>query len=557
MKWFFVFTAVFSSVAPLAASAEERSLYEILGVPESASQEAIRDTYLRLRSDTHPDKSGSGTTAMQFDETQKAFDIIGDPHKREIYDQQRRERMAPSSSSYGSAPGPLKQAARMAEEQLDQLHSTDRYREGFRDPHYNGRKRDIDKMLRRQVENLLNGDLRGRPVIIPEEALHFPQTLSLLAARGADLTSAPPGERLSPLEAALKMRESESFEALISHAPFFINTKTKKGTPLFNLILEKIEYTRREAERHYNRPSCPPSCYGSWKKSEKGWKILANKILVAGVVDLTLRDARGDFSLVTALKFDLDIAQKIESLYKKKHGPLAKEDQSRLRKIAREMKVPSLERRFRDEDAEAEKRAGAKREEAFYAYLDKLPQDPSSYLEASHRALTLNLPEAAERLILQTDWLKRLEEDQKQDLFAAAVSKDFETAELVFDRGGMTHLTIGNQQRLINKWREEKALKMPAWKSGMAVCVGLPCAGLAGVAPALLFEMPWGADILFGFLSATLTMGAFASELSGDVLGACYEAFKDSRLEKKYRLVPDGKGSPRAKAKTGAMRVRQ
>ena len=552
MKWFFVLflSAVFSSVELLAApaadnrslseiAADKRSLYQILRVPESASQEKIKEAYFERRSGHHPDKSGSGETAEDFDKVQKAFRILSNPTKREEYDRRRKELMASSSSRHRSAPPkPLKQAARRAKNQLDRIHSQYRYSEGFRDDSYYEQVEVIDRELSGRLEGLFNEELRGQPVIIPKEALHFPQTLSLLAARGADLTSALPGagEKLSPLEAALKMREPESFGAFIRHNSALINTKTGKGTPLFNLILKKIEYTQREAERHYKRPSCPPSCYGSWKKSAEGWNDLANKILDEGVVDLTLRDARGDFSLIVALKFDLDIARRIESLYKEEHGPLTEEDQSRLREIAREMNVPSLKKRFRDEDKKAKRRAEAGQQEAFYAYLDKLPQDPSSYLEASHRALTLNLSEAAKRLILHTDWLLRLEEDQKQDLFAAAVSKDFETAELVFDRGGMTHLTIGNQQRLINKWRKEKALKMQAWGGELAVCVGLPCAGLAGFAPAIFFEIPWFFDIVFGAFSAFLTMGAFTSEFSTNAIGACYEAFRDSRLKEKYRL---------------------
>ena len=246
------------------------------------------------------------------------------------------ENPAPHTLSLG-----LKKAARRAKERLDRIHSQYKYSQGHRDSHYWTQRAAIDRDLRGESEILLKQEGRRQLFSIPEEVLHFPQTVSLLAESQVDLTE----EALfSILRAAIKRREPDSFRALIRRNQGFINKKTKKGTPVFILVLKKIRHTLNEAARHYNRPSCPPSCYGSWKQSAERWNDLAKEILDSGVVDLTLRSAEGDFPLLTALKLDLDISKKI--LYEGDSGPLTNEDRRKLREIARKKGDTSLERRF-------------------------------------------------------------------------------------------------------------------------------------------------------------------------------------------------------------------
>lgn len=63
-------------------------MYEILGVPRSASQEEIRKAYLKLAHKYHPDKTGGDKEAeTKLKEINAAYDILKNPDKRKQYDQ--------------------------------------------------------------------------------------------------------------------------------------------------------------------------------------------------------------------------------------------------------------------------------------------------------------------------------------------------------------------------------------------------------------------------------------------------------------------------------------
>jgi molecular chaperone DnaJ len=63
-----------------------RDLYEILGLPRTASQEEIRKAYRRLARELHPDSSGDPATQERFKEVTAAYEILSDPDKRQRYD---------------------------------------------------------------------------------------------------------------------------------------------------------------------------------------------------------------------------------------------------------------------------------------------------------------------------------------------------------------------------------------------------------------------------------------------------------------------------------------
>lgn len=66
-----------------------KDYYEVLGVPRNASQEQIKKAYRKLAMQYHPDRNpGKEPWANEkFKEINEAFGVIGDPQKRQQYDQ--------------------------------------------------------------------------------------------------------------------------------------------------------------------------------------------------------------------------------------------------------------------------------------------------------------------------------------------------------------------------------------------------------------------------------------------------------------------------------------
>jgi DnaJ-class molecular chaperone len=64
-----------------------RDLYQELGVSKTADAEAIRRAYRKLAKDLHPDTNPNDKASEdRFKRVNAAFDILGDPEKREKYD---------------------------------------------------------------------------------------------------------------------------------------------------------------------------------------------------------------------------------------------------------------------------------------------------------------------------------------------------------------------------------------------------------------------------------------------------------------------------------------
>lgn len=86
---------------PPREKADTNKLYEVLGVAKDATGDQVKKAFRRQAMEHHPDKGGD---SEKFKEIQKAYEILGDSEKRQIYDQYGEEAASnggpgPSSSS--------------------------------------------------------------------------------------------------------------------------------------------------------------------------------------------------------------------------------------------------------------------------------------------------------------------------------------------------------------------------------------------------------------------------------------------------------------------------
>jgi len=66
---------------------EYKDYYHILGVPRTATSEEIRKAFRKLARQYHPDVAKNKTTAeAKFKEINEAYEVLGDPEKRQKYD---------------------------------------------------------------------------------------------------------------------------------------------------------------------------------------------------------------------------------------------------------------------------------------------------------------------------------------------------------------------------------------------------------------------------------------------------------------------------------------
>jgi DnaJ domain len=63
------------------------NFYEILGIASSADSEQVKASFHRLAKTSHPDvNSGDATAERRFKEVNQAYEVLGDPERRAVYD---------------------------------------------------------------------------------------------------------------------------------------------------------------------------------------------------------------------------------------------------------------------------------------------------------------------------------------------------------------------------------------------------------------------------------------------------------------------------------------
>lgn len=82
----------------------EKDYYAVLGVPETAPQKDITKAYRQLARQLHPDANPNDPAAEErFKEVSSAYEVVGDPDKREQYDEVRK--VGPVGAGFGGPGG--------------------------------------------------------------------------------------------------------------------------------------------------------------------------------------------------------------------------------------------------------------------------------------------------------------------------------------------------------------------------------------------------------------------------------------------------------------------
>jgi molecular chaperone DnaJ len=85
--------------------AERRDYYEVLDVPRDADGEAVKKAYRKAALKWHPDRNpGNAEASDRFKEIAEAYQVLGDPGKRQAYDRYGHAGVRPDAAP-GGGPG--------------------------------------------------------------------------------------------------------------------------------------------------------------------------------------------------------------------------------------------------------------------------------------------------------------------------------------------------------------------------------------------------------------------------------------------------------------------
>ncbi|KAI9350750.1 hypothetical protein BDR26DRAFT_930057 [Obelidium mucronatum] len=95
-------------VARLLEAPRSTKFYDILGVDPSASESELKKAYRKLALKYHPDKNpGDEEASEKFKEIGKAYEVLSDEQKREVYDRYGEEGLEGGMGGGGMNPGDL------------------------------------------------------------------------------------------------------------------------------------------------------------------------------------------------------------------------------------------------------------------------------------------------------------------------------------------------------------------------------------------------------------------------------------------------------------------
>jgi Ca-activated chloride channel family protein len=77
----------------------DKDYYGILGIPQTATDEEIRQAHRTLARRYHPDTSEDPEASIRFEEVQEAYEILGNPTQRQKYDHWREQQGRDKSSA--------------------------------------------------------------------------------------------------------------------------------------------------------------------------------------------------------------------------------------------------------------------------------------------------------------------------------------------------------------------------------------------------------------------------------------------------------------------------
>lgn len=80
------------------------NLYDILGVASSTSQDEIRKAYRKLAARFHPDRNSDPAAVDRFRDIQKAYEVLGKPERRELYDKYGDIALNPNFNGFEATP---------------------------------------------------------------------------------------------------------------------------------------------------------------------------------------------------------------------------------------------------------------------------------------------------------------------------------------------------------------------------------------------------------------------------------------------------------------------